>query len=91
MPSLVDVFHQVMQQQAHRDNTLLPYEPYVGAIVRPYDKGAGGGTSALTWFAVEHPPGVFPSYTDNPLEKDCHAYQLTVCLEGGLLRVLMVF
>lgn len=78
MPSLIDVFNQVMQQQAHRDNSLLPYEPYVGAIVGPYDRHMAGTSSGLTWFTVEHPPGVFPGYDDNPLDVDCHPYELKV-------------
>ncbi len=52
LPSMIDIDNQRRQQIAHR--TPAGAEPYVGAIVGPWDRRNGGATSQITWFCVRH-------------------------------------
>ncbi|KAI8978096.1 hypothetical protein BDB01DRAFT_800799 [Pilobolus umbonatus] len=52
-PSLIDIENQRNYQMLCRDNTL---EPFVGAIVGPYDPALPGSTSAINWFYVDQVP-----------------------------------
>jgi hypothetical protein len=78
-PSAIDVYNQVLQQHAHRDPDAAPHaEPYVAAIVGPYDRRTAGAKASLTWFYVEHAPGKLPADGQPPAEVGCVAKNLAV-------------
>ena len=52
-PCIIDIRNQVMQQRQARTGG---DEPYIGAIVGPYDEALAGNASHLTWFHVQHEP-----------------------------------
>lgn len=52
LPSMIDMENQRRQQIAHR--TPAGAEPYVGAIVGPWDRRNGGAASQITWYCVRH-------------------------------------
>ena len=52
LPSMIDMENQWRQQIAHR--THAGAEPYVGAIVGPWDWRNAGAASQITWYCVRH-------------------------------------
>lgn len=76
-PSMIDIANQVTQQNAHKTSTC---EPYIAAIVGPYNKKLPTCQSSMTWFYVAHEPGRIPSEDENPLQAGCTPMQLQVCL-----------
>jgi hypothetical protein len=81
-PSTIDIYNQVLQQHAHRDappaDGGAPAEPYLAAIVGPYDRRVAGQQSSLTWFYVDHSPGAVPAEGQPPAEVGCVAKTLAV-------------
>lgn len=77
-PSTVDIYNQVLQQHAHREEGHAAAEPYVAAIISPYDPQMTSATSKLTWFYVAHAPGAVPAEGQRPDEVGCEAKQLMV-------------
>jgi protein MYSM1 len=53
-PSLVDLYNQRNYQNLFRidSDTLLPSEPFIGAIVSPYDPRLPNSVSEFNWFYV---------------------------------------
>ena len=49
---MIDIDNQRRQQVARR--TPAGAEPYVGAIVGPWDRRNGGAVSQVTWYCVRH-------------------------------------
>jgi hypothetical protein len=74
-PSIIDIKNQVLQQQQARDGGA---EPYIGAIVGPYDEGLPGNASHLTWFRVQHEVGRLPGPDQDPLQAGCRPMALQV-------------
>ncbi|KAL3138447.1 hypothetical protein ABBQ32_006237 [Trebouxia sp. C0010 RCD-2024] len=74
-PSMIDIANQVTQQNAHKTSTC---EPYIAAIVGPYNKKLPTCQSSMTWFYVAHEPGRIPSEDENPLQAGCTPMQLQV-------------
>ncbi|KAL4433628.1 hypothetical protein ABPG75_000069 [Micractinium tetrahymenae] len=83
-PSTIDIYNQVLQQHHHRDEA-HGTELYVAAIVGPYDKRQAGPASSITWFYVDHPPGVLPAEGQRPESVGCvaKAMQTLQLLDGG--------
>ena len=52
LPSMIDMENQRRQQVANR--TPAGAEPYIGAIVGPWDSRNAGAASQITWFCVRH-------------------------------------
>lgn len=73
---MIDIANQVTQQNAHKTPTC---EPYIAAIVGPYNKKLPTCQSSMTWFYVSHQPGRIPSEDENPLQAGCTPMQLQVC------------
>jgi len=83
IPSTIDIYNQVLQQHAHREEggegSAAPHaEPYVAAIVSPYDAKLPTHKSALTWFYVAHAPGAVPIEGQRPDEVGCVGKELPV-------------
>lgn len=74
---MIDIANQVTQQNAHKTATC---EPYIAAIVGPYNKKLPTCQSSMTWFYVNHEPGRIPSEDENPLQAGCTPMQLQVSL-----------
>ena len=74
---MIDIANQVTQQNAHKTATC---EPYIAAIVGPYNKKLPTCQSSMTWFYVNHEPGRIPSEDENPLQAGCTPMQLQVCI-----------
>lgn len=55
------------------------------AIVGPYDERQAGSASSITWFYVDHPPGVLPAEGQRPESVGCvaKAMQTLQLLDGG--------
>lgn len=51
LPSIIDIRNQLMFQRNAQDPS-TGYEPYIAAIVSPYDKRLPTLQSAVTWFCV---------------------------------------
>ncbi|EFN51862.1 hypothetical protein CHLNCDRAFT_139765 [Chlorella variabilis] len=66
---------QVLQQHHHRDEA-SGAEPYIAAIVGPYDKRLNSPCSSITWFYVDHQPGTLPSAGQRPEDVGCVAKAL---------------
>ncbi|KAL4450629.1 hypothetical protein ABPG77_000985 [Micractinium sp. CCAP 211/92] len=83
-PSTIDIYNQVLQQHHHRDEA-HGTEPFVAAIVGPYDKCTAGPASSITWFYVDHPSGVLPAEGQRPERVGCvaKAMQTLRLLDGG--------
>lgn len=84
-PSLIDIYNQVLQQNAHREDEGVEEEgesrhaePYIAAIVSPYDTRARSLNSSLAWFYVDHFPGAVPAEGQHPDEVGCVAKSLVV-------------
>lgn len=102
-PSIIDIYNQVLQQHAHREEAPAvakvdtgaegeagaggeaaavdekgTVEPYLAAIVGPYDRHLPSHQSSLTWFYVEHKAGVLPDEGQPPAEVGCVAKALQV-------------
>ena len=86
-PSMIDIANQVTQQNAHKTSTC---EPYIAAIVGPYNKKLPTCQSSMTWFYVNHEAGRIPAEDENPLQAGCTPMQLQVCLHA-LLNHLLCF
>ena len=96
LPSTIDVYNQVLQQHAHRqenptdgsqaptiqspqlrhagttgDDSKTAIEPYIAAIVGPYDPQLPSAVSSVTWFYVDHRPGIVPMEGQRPDEVGC--------------------
>jgi len=101
IPSTIDIYNQVLQQHAHREEggdtgvaalegagregeaaavaaaaaaaVTSPghVEPYVAAIVSPYDRNASSPLSTINWFYVSHAPGAVPAEGQRPDEVGC--------------------
>ncbi|KAK9809210.1 hypothetical protein WJX72_011487 [[Myrmecia] bisecta] len=90
LPSIIDIHNQVTQQHAHRSEEA---EPYVAAIVGPYDKRLADAQSSLAWFYVEHPRGKLPTPEQDPMQAGCTAMALEVTTvedqarDAGLLNL----
>ena len=78
-PSMIDIANQVTQQNAHKT---CACEPYIAAIVGPYNKKLPTCQSSITWFYVNHEPGRIPAEDENPLQAGCTPMQLQVCLHA---------
>eukprot|EP00878_Enallax_costatus_P044864 GHUV01053634.1.p1 GENE.GHUV01053634.1~~GHUV01053634.1.p1 ORF type:complete len:195 (+),score=49.90 GHUV01053634.1:90-587(+) len=52
LPSVIDIANQLQMQQQFRQAPSGD-EPYIAAIVSPYDKRLPGLQSSVTWFRVE--------------------------------------
>lgn len=76
-PSMIDIANQVTQQNAHKTSTC---EPYIAAIVGPYNKKLPTCQSSMTWFYVNHEAGRIPAEDENPLQAGCTPMQLQVRL-----------
>lgn len=76
-PSRIDVYNQVLQQHHHREDP-SGLEPYVAAIVGPYDKRNTSPVASTTWFYVDHTSGSVPSVGQRPEEVGCVAKELIV-------------
>lgn len=74
-PSTIDIYNQVLQQHHHRDEA-SGAEPYIAAIVGPYDKRLNSPCSSITWFYVDHQPGTLPSAGQRPEDVGCVAKAL---------------
>ena len=91
VPSTIDIYNQVLQQHAHREEGEVPAEPYVAAIVSPYDSSATTSVSKLTWFYVAHASGAVPAEGQRPDEVGCVGKELPVSTFVHLLdRVAVV-
>ena len=55
-----------------------PSEPYVAAIVGPYDPSLTSSNASITWFYVDHRPGVVPTEGQRPDDVGCVAKELMV-------------
>lgn len=73
---MIDIANQVTQQNAHKTSTC---EPYIAAIVGPYNKKLPTCQSSMTWFYVNHESGRIPAEDENPLQAGCTPMQLQVC------------
>jgi proteasome lid subunit RPN8/RPN11 len=102
IPSTIDIYNQVLQQHAHREEggsgagggdaaagaeggeaaaaaaaaaaavtTPAHMEPYVAAIISPYDRSASTPLSTINWFYVSHAPGAVPAEGQRPDEVGC--------------------
>eukprot|EP00884_Botryococcus_braunii_P019406 jgi/Botrbrau1/6149/Bobra.331_2s0039.1 len=67
MPSLIDLYNQVNQQHAHR-STEHECEPFIGAIVGPYDRGLRDPCSEVCWYFVKHELGRVPQQGAHELQ-----------------------
>lgn len=74
-PSMIDIANQVTQQNAHKTATC---EPYIAAIVGPYNKKLTTCQSSMTWFYVHHEAGRIPAEDENPLQAGCTPMELQV-------------
>jgi hypothetical protein len=77
-PTTIDVYNQVIGQNAHQEaekevNDVVIFEPYVGAIICPFDVKKKTETSDIVWYFVEHTAGSVPSNGQRPAEVDCFA------------------
>ncbi|KAG0340957.1 hypothetical protein BG004_006211 [Podila humilis] len=54
-PSLVDIENQASYQNLFKDESMNE-EPFVGAIVGPYDDRLPGLSSVINWFYISHSP-----------------------------------
>ncbi|KAF9431367.1 hypothetical protein BGZ76_000406 [Entomortierella beljakovae] len=54
-PSLVDIENQTSYQSLFKDESVNE-EPFVGAIVGPYDERLPGLSSVINWFYISHSP-----------------------------------
>ncbi|KAF9408782.1 hypothetical protein BGZ94_002190 [Podila epigama] len=54
-PSLVDIENQASYQNLFKDE-IMGEEPFVGAIVGPYDELLPGLSSVINWFYISHSP-----------------------------------
>lgn len=82
---MIDIANQVTQQNAHKTSTC---EPYIAAIVGPYNKKLPTCQSSMTWFYVNHEAGRIPAEDENPLQAGCTPMQLQVCLHALLHHLL---
>ena len=82
IPSTIDIYNQVLQQHAHREGgaTLAEghAEPYVAAIVSPYDRSNTSLASTINWFYVQHAPGAVPAEGQRPDEVGCIGKSLSI-------------
>lgn len=82
IPSTIDIYNQVLQQHAHREDshgTAPQSEPYIAAIVSPYDRsGPSPVVSTINWFYVSHAPGAVPAEGQRPDEVGCVGKELAV-------------
>eukprot|EP00887_Chlorella_sp_A99_P005114 scaffold25.g5114.t1 len=81
VPSRIDVYNQALQQHHHRGEG--GEEPFVAAIVGPYDRRSAAPASSLSWFYVDHPQargcarcGRVPEAGQDPAEVGCLPKQL---------------
>lgn len=74
---MIDIANQVTQQNAHKTASC---EPYIAAIVGPYNKKLTTCQSSMTWFYVQHEAGRIPSEDENPLQAGCTPMELQVML-----------
>ena len=72
---MIDIANQVTQQNAHKTGTC---EPYIAAIVGPYNKKLATCQSSMTWFYVHHEAGRIPAEDENPLQAGCSPMELQV-------------
>lgn len=76
-PTTIDVYNQVLEQHAQRETeaegAASIYEPYVGAIICPFDVKEKKATSEIMWYYVEHAAGIVPSDGQRPEEVGCLA------------------
>lgn len=77
-PTTIDIYNQVIGQNAHQEaekegNDILIFEPYVGAIICPFDVKRKKETSEIVWYFVEHSAGSVPSNGQRPEEVECYA------------------
>lgn len=87
-PSTIDIYNQVLQQHAHRVETRdgsATVEPYVAAIMSPYDHRVGGSMSSISWFYVDHVVGKVPTEGQRPDEVGCVAKELEV--RSGIVSI----
>ena len=97
IPSTIDIYNQVLQQHAHREDgygTTAYSEPYIAAIVSPYDRSVPSPMSTINWFYVSHAPGAVPAEGQRPNEVGCIAKALAterVYEPLGPLENLQVF
>jgi hypothetical protein len=75
-PSIIDIHNQVTQQHQFRRDS--DDEPYIAAIVGPYDEELPGTASHLTWFHVQHEGGRVPLPDEDPLQAGCRPMALQV-------------
>ena len=76
---MIDIANQVTQQNAHKTSTC---EPYIAAIVGPYNKKLATCQSSMTWFYVQHEAGRIPAEDENPLQAGCSPMELQVGSRG---------
>jgi proteasome lid subunit RPN8/RPN11 len=89
-PSRIDVYNQAVQQHHHREGGASSVvegqegagrgyaEPYVAAIVGPYDRRLPSNRSELTWFYVDQPADKAPPEDRAPEEAGCVAKAMVV-------------
>ena len=77
-PTTIDIYNQAIGQNAHQEaekevNDVSIFEPYVGAIICPFDVKRKRETSEIVWYFVEHAAGSVPSNGQRPEEVECYA------------------
>lgn len=80
-PSTSDIIRQIAQQRQHRVEGTVD-EPFIGAIVGPFNKEAPSAQCSIAYFCVDHPlERVLPAGAD-PIAEGCLPMQIEVDEEG---------
>eukprot|EP00877_Chromochloris_zofingiensis_P004266 jgi/Chrzof1/13840/Cz08g14150.t1 len=77
LPSIIDIRNQLMFQRNAQDPS-TGYEPYIAAIVSPYDKRLPTLQSAVTWFCVGYDHSRQIAMDKDMIEQSCLPYELSI-------------